>query len=169
MKRPCFKLLSLLLLTSALHAQPAEPAQASHKDAFILTQAGDPDRVAIEGLMTAQTDAWNRADIPTFMQVYENSPETTFIGLTMRKGYQTILERYTKAYSTAEQMGKLTFSDVEVRLLPSSCGKVEYAVVTGKFHLARTTHGEAGKDDGVYSLSWHKGPGGWKILLDHTS
>ena len=119
--------------------------------------------------MTAQAEAWNRADIPTFMQVYENSTETTFIGLTMRKGYQTILERYTKAYSTAEQMGKLTFSDVEVRLLPSSCGKAEYAVVTGKFHLARATHGEAAKDDGVYSLLWHKGPSGWKILLDHTS
>jgi uncharacterized protein (TIGR02246 family) len=169
MKRACLALLLLLLLTSALHAQPAKSAQPTHQAAFILTPASDPDRVAIEGLMTAQADAWNRADIPTFMQVYENSTETTFIGLTMRKGYQTILERYTKAYSTAEQMGKLTYSDVEVRLLPSSCGHAEYAVVTGKFHLARTTHGEAAKDDGVYSLLWHKGSSGWKILLDHTS
>jgi uncharacterized protein (TIGR02246 family) len=159
-KRASLVLLSLLLMICALHAQ---------NTAFLLPAAGDPDRVAIEGLMTAQADAWNRADIPTFMQVYENSAETTFIGLTMRKGYQTILERYAKAYSTAEQMGKLTFSDVEVRFLPSSCGKAEYAVVTGKFHLARTAHGEAGKDDGVYSLLWHKGSSGWKILLDHTS
>ena len=169
MKRACVGILSLLLLTSALAAQTAEPLQPTGKSAFLLPQAADPDRVAIEGLMTAQADAWNRADIPTFMQVYENSPETTFIGLTMRKGYQTILERYAKAYASPEQMGKLTFSDVEVRFLPSSCGKAEYAVVTGKFHLARTAHGEAGKDDGVYSLLWHKGPGGWKILLDHTS
>ncbi len=163
MKPACLALLSLLLLAPALQAQP------SRKATFIVTPAGDPDRVAIEGLMTAQADAWNRADIPAFMQIYENSAETTFIGLTMRKGYQTIHERYTKAYSTPEQMGKLTFSEIEVRLLPSSCGKAEYAVVTGKFHLARTTHGEAAKDDGVYSLLWHKEPDGWKIILDHTS
>jgi ketosteroid isomerase-like protein len=63
----------------------------------------------------------------------------------------------------------LTFSGLEVRLLPGSCGAVEYAVVTGNFHLQRTAHGEAKKDDGIFSLVWHKGPRGWKILLDHTS
>ena len=66
-------------------------------------------------------------------------------------------------------MGKLTFSNVEVRLLPASCGAAEYAVVTGNFHLDRAAHGEAKKDDGVFSLVWHKGPQGWKIVLDHTS
>jgi|ERR1700722_9787926 ketosteroid isomerase-like protein len=160
MKRACLALLTALLLFPALHAQVAP---------FVPAPAGDPDRVAIETLMATQTNAWNRADIPAFMQVYENSPETTFIGLTLRRGYQTILDRYTKAYSTPEQMGKLTFSDLDVRFLPSSCGKVEFAVVTGKFHLARTAHGEAGKDDGIFSLVWRKGPTGWKILLDHTS
>jgi ketosteroid isomerase-like protein len=63
----------------------------------------------------------------------------------------------------------LTFNDVEVRLLPGSCGKAEYAVVTGAFHLERTAKGEAKKDDGIFSLLWRKGPQGWKIVLDHTS
>lgn len=131
--------------------------------------ASQADRNAIETLMTTQAAAWNRADIPAFMQVYENSPETTFIGATLRKGYGPILERYTKAYSTPEQMGTLTFSNLEVRLLPGSCGAVEFAVVTGTFHLDRTAHGDAKKDDGIFSLVWSKGPQGWKILLDHTS
>jgi ketosteroid isomerase-like protein len=131
--------------------------------------ASQADEAAIRAAIQVQTDAWNRADIPTFMQTYEDSPDTTFIGLTLRKGYQPILERYRQNYTTREQMGTLTFSDLDVRLLPSGCGKSEIALVTGKFHLDRTQKGEAKKDDGIFSLVWRKGPHGWKIILDHTS
>ena len=127
------------------------------------------DAAAIRSAINSQVDAWNRADIPAFMQTYEDSPETTFIGLTLRKGFQPILQRYQQSYAGKEQMGKLSFNDIEIRLLPSGCGKSEVALVTGKFHLERTTHGEAKKDDGIFSLVWRKGPHGWKIILDHTS
>jgi ketosteroid isomerase-like protein len=147
-------LLTLVLVCAGLAAQ----AQSAHGD-----------EAAIRAALAAQTAAWNRADIPAFMQSYENSPDTTFIGAAVRKGYGPILERYTAAYSTAEQMGALTFTDLEVRLLTGSCGTAEFAVVTGKFHLERTAKGEAKKDDGIFSLVWRKGPQGWKILLDHTS
>jgi ketosteroid isomerase-like protein len=132
--------------------------------------ASTPSPVAIiRAAIQNQADAWNRADIPAFMETYENSPDTTFVGLTVRKGYDTILQRYRQGYSTPDQMGHLTFSNIDVRLLPSSCGSSEYAVVTGNFHLDRTTHGEAKKDDGIFSLVWRLGPNGWKIVLDHTS
>lgn len=127
------------------------------------------DEAAIRAAIVAQVAAWNRADIPAFMQAYEDSPDTTFIGATLRKGYGTILERYSKAYSTREQMGALTFNDLEIRLLRGRCGAAEFAVVTGKYHLERTAKGESTKDDGIFSLVWRKGPQGWKILLDHTS
>lgn len=127
------------------------------------------DEAQIRAAITAQTEAWNRADIPAFMQAYEDSPETTFIGLALRKGYQPILQRYQQSYTNREQMGKLTFRDIDVRVLPSGCGKTELALVTGKFHLERTAHGAAAKDDGIFSLVWRKGPHGWKIILDHTS
>jgi ketosteroid isomerase-like protein len=127
------------------------------------------DDIAIRAAMEAQTAAWNRADIPAFMQTYENSPDTTFIGATLRKGYGPILERYKANYTTKEQMGVLTFDHLDIRLLPSSCGSAEFAVVTGTFHLERSAKGEAKKDDGIFSLVWRKGPTGWKILLDHTS
>jgi ketosteroid isomerase-like protein len=143
-----------------VHAQAAQAPAAAPLVA---------DEATIRAAMAAQADAWNRADIPTFMQTYENSPDTTFIGATLRKGYGPILERYKKSYTTPEQMGKLTFGDLDIRFLPSSCGSVEYAVVTGTFHLDRAAHGEAKKDDGIFSLVWRKGPQGWKILLDHTS
>jgi uncharacterized protein (TIGR02246 family) len=137
--------------------------------AIVHAQSATADETAIRAAMDAQAAAWNRADVPAFMQVYENSPDTTFIGAELHKGYAPILERYSKAYSTAEQMGKLTYSNLEVRVLPSSCGAAEFAVVTGNFHLQRTAKGEAKKDDGIFSLVWRKGPQGWKILLDHTS
>jgi ketosteroid isomerase-like protein len=152
MKRIAPVLLLLMVAATLIHAQ--SPTQ---------------DEAAIRAAIAAQADAWNRADIPTFMQTYENSPDTTFIGATLRKGYGPILERYTKAYTTPEQMGKLTFGNLEIRLLPTSGGVVEYAVVTGTFHLDRAAHGEAKKDDGIFSLVWRKGPQGWKIILDHTN
>ena len=129
----------------------------------------ESDEAAIRAAIQAQAEAWNQANIPAFMQTYENSPETTFIGQTLRKGYEPIAQRYKQSYTNPEQMGKLTFSDVDVRLLPSSCGQAEIAVVTGRFHLKRSVHGEAAKDDGIFSLVWRKGPKGWKIILDHTS
>lgn len=132
-------------------------------------QAPSADEATIRAAIAAQAEAWNRGDIPAFMRAYEHSPETTFIGATIGKGYEKILERYRKSYSTREQMGTLTFHDVDVRLLPGSCGKTEFAVVTGRFHLERTQKGEATKDDGIFSLVWRKGPAGWKIVLDHTS
>jgi ketosteroid isomerase-like protein len=155
---PCMFLSLLLLLPVTLRAQ-APPAPPQVPD----------DEAAVRAALTAQSAAWNRGDIPTFMQTYEDSPDTTFIGLSLRKGYQPILERYQRSYSTREQMGTLTFSDVDVRLLPSGCGRAEIALVTGKFHLDRTAHGAAAKDDGIFSLVWRKGPQGWKIILDHTS
>jgi ketosteroid isomerase-like protein len=127
------------------------------------------DDAAIRSVLDAQVGAWNRGDIPAFMASYEDSEETTFIGKSVAHGFQPILERYKKSYSTREQMGTLNFSNLVIRLLPTSTGATEYAVVTGSFHLDRSAKGEATKDDGIFSLVWHKGPGGWKILLDHTS
>jgi ketosteroid isomerase-like protein len=153
----CLTFAGAIVFSQALGAQaPSAPPQVA-------------DEADIRAALAAQADAWNRADIPTFMQAYENSPDTTFIGATLRKGYAPILDRYTKAYSTKEQMGTLTFSNLDVRLLPASSGSVEYAIVTGAFHLDRTAHGDAKKDDGIFSLVWRKGPQGWKIILDHTS
>jgi ketosteroid isomerase-like protein len=147
-----------LLLTSGIFAQAAH-------------ETGSPatDEAEIRAAIKAQTDAWNNSDIPGFMKAYEDSQDTTFIGQTLRKGYAPILLRYQQSYSTREQMGTLTFSDIDIRLLPSGCGRSEIALVTGRFHLDRTVHGGATKDDGIFSLVFRKGPHGWKIILDHTS
>jgi uncharacterized protein (TIGR02246 family) len=137
--------------------------------AAVFAQDAGHDEAAIRAVLAAQTDAWNRGDVTTFMQGYENSAETTFVGNTVNKGYEPILHRYQANYTNAAQMGTLTFTNLDVRVLPSSCGAAEYAVVTGNFHLDRKAKGPAVKDDGIFSLLWRKGPDGWKIVLDHTS
>ena len=168
MARIFLLILACCCATSALAAGAEAAAPQAPMGAEAAPQAAN-DEAEIRTVIAAQVAALNRGDISAFMQAYEDSPDTTFVGLTVRKGYQPILERYRKEYTTPEQMGMLTFSDLKIRLLPGSCGKAEYALVTGRFHLDRKARGEAKKDDGVFSLVWRKDAWGWRILLDHTS
>jgi uncharacterized protein (TIGR02246 family) len=131
--------------------------------------AATDDAAAIRQMLADQQAAWNRGDVETFMHGYKDAPDTTFVGGSVRKGYQAILASYRKHYANNAQMGRLTFSNVDVRMLPCAQGAVRYAVVTGRFHLDRSEHGEAAQDDGVYSLLWEKTAQGWKIILDHSS
>jgi uncharacterized protein (TIGR02246 family) len=114
-------------------------------------------------VLADQQNAWNRGDIVTFMHGYNDSPDTTFIGKTIEKGYQPILARYQRNYATPDAMGILKFSDVSVRMLGP-----DHAVVTGHFNLGRNAAG-GGDAQGIYSLVFEKETGGWKIILDHTS
>lgn len=121
------------------------------------------DESDIKQVFNDQVAAWNRGDIDTFMHGYKDSPDTTFIGKTVNYGYRPIFERYKTAYSTPAAMGKLDFSEFAVRFLGSN-----YAVATGKYHLARTATG-GGDASGIFSTILEREPEGWRIILDHTS
>jgi ketosteroid isomerase-like protein len=123
----------------------------------------DSSEQAIRHVLDDQVQAWNRADVDAFMTSYENSPNTLFIGKTVRRGYEAVRRRYHEEYGTPEKMGKLVFSDLSLTPLG-----VDYASVTGSFHLTRTASG-GGNASGVFSLVFRRTPKGWKIMLDHTS
>ena len=125
--------------------------------------AADSAEQAIRRVLSDQAQAWNQGDIDGFMIGYDNSPETTFIGKTVRHGYQDVLRNYHERYPTRESMGTLTFTDLTVKLLGS-----EYASVTGYFHLKRTA-GAGGDASGVFSLLFRQTRMGWRVILDHTS
>ena len=97
------------------------------------------------------------------MSGYDASDSTTFVGATITRGYRQVLENYHRRYPSKEKMGRLTFSGIEVMPLGA-----EFASVLGKWHLDRSPEagGEAG---GFFTLLLQKTPGGWKIILDHTS
>ena len=118
---------------------------------------------AIRQVLRNQVDAWNRGDIGTFMLAYEDSPRTTFIGKEITQGYGQVLARYRQRYPTAEKMGTLTFSDLDIRMLDD-----HNASVIGRFHLKRDA-AAGGNADGIFSLVFQNTATGWKIVLDHTS
>jgi uncharacterized protein (TIGR02246 family) len=118
---------------------------------------------AIRKVLDDQMAAWNRGDIDTFMIGYDNSPKTAFIGSSIQHGWENVRSNYHQRYPTADAMGKLDFSGIEVTLLGG-----DYANVVGKFHLARTPQG-GGDASGVFTLLFHKTPRGWRIIQDHTS
>jgi len=130
---------------------------------FVAMAYAQSSETAIRQVLADQQSAWNRGDIVAFMHGYDDSPATTFIGKTVQHGYQMILARYQRSYGSREAMGQLAFSDLDVRMLGTND-----AVVTGRFHLARTQAG-GGEAAGVFSLVFERKPAGWKIILDHTS
>ena len=118
----------------------------------------------IKAMMAKSEAAWNRGDLATFANDYEDSPQTTFIGRDITHGgVQAILERYEKGYPTLEKMGNLTYSEIEVRPL----GK-DYALANGRFALKRTAAG-GGDAAGRFTLVLKKTKAGWKIIHDHSS
>lgn len=129
--------------------------------AFILV-AQTPEATIREEL-SRQVEAWNRGDIPSFMEGYENSPHTTFVGKAVTKGHAQVLADYKKRYPSKAQMGSLRFTILEVQMLGA-----EHANVLGRFALKRTK--EAGGDtSGIFTLLFRKTGKGWKIIQDHTS
>ncbi len=131
--------------------------------ALFFFAAASPD-ARVRAVLQSQQEAWNRGDIRTFMSGYENSPETTYIGRSVVKGYQAILDNYVKRYADKSAMGHLTFHHIEVRLVSA-----DVAITTGEFHLKRDARG-GGDASGRFTLVLRRGAGGvWRIIHDHTS
>ena len=115
----------------------------------------------IRSVLQAQQDAWNRGDIDGFMNGYARSASTVFISEdTIRRGWQTVRDRYRKKYSNRAKMGTLTFSDLEITLLSS-----DSAVASGCWKLRRAND----QPHGRFTLILKRLPEGWRIVHDHTS
>lgn len=123
--------------------------------------AGDEQSEAIRAVLTKQQSAWNRGDIPAFLQGYWDSPKLTFSGRDgIVRGYDGLLARYRKSYPDAAAMGELEFSGLEIRTLAPDA-----ALVLGHWHLRR----QMGDTGGVFTLVFRKFSMGWRIIHDHTS
>jgi ketosteroid isomerase-like protein len=139
-------LILIILLTSIL-VVAQKPAQS--------------DIDAIRSVMAEQQEAWNRADLESFMQGYWKSDSLKFIGRNgIAYGWSTTLENYKKGYPTPDAMGKLTFTILDLQILDS-----QNAFMIGKFHLKRSND----EPSGYFTLLWKKIRGKWVIVTDHTS
>ena len=155
MKPNSLNSLAIVLLLAAVSA--ASPAGIAQSNSSYDVRAAD----AIKAVITAQAAAWNRGDLEGYMDGYDRSPNTEFVGGdTITRGWQTVLDRYRKNYSSREKMGALTFSDLEITILSKDA-----ALVLGRWHLKRAN------DDphGTFSLLFRKTKAGWRIVHDHSS
>ncbi|WP_426059290.1 YybH family protein [Hymenobacter sp. B1770] len=144
--------LSLGLAGCATAFQSARAAQASDAAAT----------AAIRQVLTTQTAAWNRGDIPGFMEGYWKSDSLVFLG---RKGptygWQQTLDNYKKSYPDAAAMGQLDFSGLRVTVL-----NPDAAQVIGRWHLARPVAGDV---QGHFLLVMRRVDGKWVVAADHTN
>jgi hypothetical protein len=119
------------------------------------------DMATIDSLMSAQQAAWNKSDIPAFMEFYWKSDSLKFTGRRgITYGWNATLSNYQKSYSTPEEMGKLEFSNLEHESINR-----KNAIVIGKWTLYRV----ADTLGGYYTLHWKKIGAQWFIVSDHTS
>ena len=121
-----------------------------------------PNSVAeIQSVLSVQQNAWNRGDIDAFMNGYARSGSTVFVSEDeVRRGWETVRDRYRIRYSDRAKMGTLSFSDIEVTMLSPDA-----AVVLGLWRLKRAND----EPHGRFTLIFKRLPEGWRIVHDHTS
>ncbi len=118
-------------------------------------------RAAVRAVLDAQVAAWNRGDIEGFMDGYARGDETTFVsGDTVTRGWQTVLERYRRGYTSRERMGTLTFSELTINVINR-----DTAIALGRWQLQRETDAPRGR----FTLIFRRRANQWRIVHDHTS
>jgi beta-aspartyl-peptidase (threonine type) len=122
---------------------------------------GDAIRAAVESVLRAQEEAWNRGDIDAFVDHYWKSDALTFSseGKTTR-GWNETLNRYRERYPTSEKMGRLSLGGLEITPLGDTG-----AMVLGGWKLERESEAVSGN----FTLVLRKFDGRWVIVHDHTS
>ncbi len=127
------------------------------------------DDTAIREVMADQERAWDRGDIPGFMEGYADS--ICFISLKGKScGKAAVTAHYVKTYPDKAAMGDLSFGQLEI--LGAGANN---AWATGTWKLVRA----ADTLGGGFSLFWQRMPQGrlregasatarWRIVRDHT-
>lgn len=120
------------------------------------------DEAAVRKVLDEQVAAWNRGDLPGFMAGYWKSNDLTyFSGKERQQGWDALIARYEKRYrADGKEMGKLSFSELEVQLLSR-----EFALVKGRWLVEMKEE----KPAGLFTIVVRKTNQGWLIVHDHTS
>lgn len=119
------------------------------------------DSLAVVTVLKAQEEAWNRFDIPAFMEGYWNSPELVFCGANGPVyGWEATKKRYEKSYDSPQKMGTLRFTILNLQSF-----QPDVMQLIGRFELKRNPQNA----QGYFTLLWKRFDSEWKIVSDHTS
>lgn len=121
-----------------------------------------PSLGGIDSVLEAMTVAWNRDDLAGHVAPYTDSASYT-MGSGLIVGRDTIHATTNRYWGRPDGLaGTLSFSDVRVVRLGS-----RHALVTGAFLVAGVQPGRDAR--GRFTLVMEHGPGGWRIVHDHSS
>ncbi len=147
---------SILAAGIAAIAVATSPAIAAQPDAA---------RTAVQSALDVSAAAWSAGDLDRFMTVYENAPDTVYVGGgKMVRGYKAIHDMYAARFGggSAAAMGQLTLEILDFRS-PDR----DHAFVVGRFHLHRDA-ASGGDASGLTTLLFHRTSAGWLIVADHS-
>jgi beta-aspartyl-peptidase (threonine type) len=114
----------------------------------------------VQSILERQKASWNEGSIEGFMEYYWKSDDLTFQSGNKRlHGWNALLSRYKESYS-GENMGRLDFTDIEIKVLSS-----DFAYVLGRWKLAF----KDSLKEGLFTIILQRLSEGWRIIHDHTS
>jgi len=121
---------------------------------------------AIRDRLEHQAADWNRGDLEAFMDGYWRSNELVFESVSKdgttstTRGWQPTLDRYKTRYDTPGKIGRLTFSDLTVRITGP-----DTAVVNGRYEVQQ----KDARLTGSFVLDMRRIEGKWYITRDRTT
>ena len=148
-----------LVLVASLPGCEIEPADNPE----LRRAASEADLAGrVDSMLAASAAGWNAGDLGAFMDVYADSPETTYVGGSgLHVGYQAIRRRYAPLFRPGADRDSLRFEDLRVRRLGAD-------VAVG---VARYVLHEGGEVTGAgpFTLVLARVGDDWKIVHDHSS
>ncbi|NUM30936.1 MAG: hypothetical protein HUU47_01275 [Bacteroidetes bacterium] len=117
------------------------------------------EKAKVINVLEKQAKSWNEGNLEKFMNGYEKNDSTQFITQKGRVwGWNNIFKKYKKHYTDKKKMGKLNFSEIDVRFLNKNI-----AQAYGKWQVQTDT-----AFGSVFSVFLRKNKNNWLIFIDHT-
>lgn len=117
---------------------------------------------AVEAMLRASADAWNRGDLDAFVSDYANDTTTTFVSRgQVRYGFDWIRNNYAPGFEPGIRRDSLRFESVAARAL----GR-DHLLATARFVLLSNDSVTA---SGPFTLVLERFGSEWKIVHDHTA
>lgn len=115
----------------------------------------------IMAVLSYQEKSWNNGNIEKYMNGYFRSDSLRFAsGGRVSYGWEKTFDGYKKGYPNKSIMGKLIFSDIDIKVISKND-----ALVFGRWKLQRKNDSPGG----LFTLLFQKTIDGWRIIHDHTS
>lgn len=116
----------------------------------------------IENKLNQFAITWNHGDINEVVRTYYiDSDSTILISANIIHGYQNILTFFQTNYPTKKEMGEISFSDIEVKMISPI-----YGIAIGKWASVTEDGAHFG---GIFTVLYENTSEGWKIAIDSTS